>query len=58
MSPILGGPEPTVIEVVDPELAALRGLRADLQRLRSEPGHITKAEVDAVLARCEERLRA
>lgn len=40
------------------ELSALRTYRADVLRLRSEPGHVTKAELDAAEAAYQERMRA
>lgn len=41
----------------DPELLALRAYRTDVLRLRSEPGHVTKAELDTVERAYQERTR-
>lgn len=40
------------------ELAALRAYRDDVRRIRSEPGHVTKAELDGVEQTYQERMRA
>lgn len=54
---VAGPPEPSRRALLA-EVEALRAYRAEVRRVRSEPGHVTKAELDAVEARYQERTRA